>query len=230
MGATGPSACAMIEEHDRAGWEERMFITPVSEDAASDDVEVMYTADEQHWGFLPNFTRAFSLHPQAYGAWAQLITAIRGNMDRRRCELVTLAAARTLGTTYCSIAHAHMLHRWFDAPTIAALATDHHDAGLDELDVAVMDFAERVARDPVGVTKGDVDALRAHGLDDRDVLDVVLAVAARCFFATVIEAVGAQADAPLAGGLDDDLVEILTVGRPVEDPGGTAATETADVP
>lgn len=169
-----------------------MFITPVPEDAATGDVATMYAADREHWGFLPNFTRAFSHHPEAYAAWVRLITSIRGNMDRRRCELATLAAARTIGTTYCSVAHANMLRQWFDEPTLAALARDHHDVGLD-----------------------DVDALRAHGLGDRDVLDIVLAVAARSFFATVIEALDARADAPLASMLDDELVELLTVGRPV---------------
>lgn len=192
-----------------------MFITPVPEEQAPADVAEMYAADRQAWGFLPNFTQIFSHHPQAYAAWEELITAIRKNMDLRRCELATLAAARTLGTTYCSIAHARMLRRWFTPEAIATLSRDTRQAGLDEIDVAIMDFAERVARDPVGVTGDDVDGLRAHGLDDRDILDVVLAVAARCFFATVIESLGALADAPLAGALEDDLVELMTVGRPV---------------
>lgn len=192
-----------------------MFITPVPEGSAPDDVATMYADDRNRWGFLPNFTQAFSHHPEAYAGWMHLITAIRGNMDVRRCELATLAAARTLRTTYCSIAHARILRQWFDADAIAALAEDHHQAGLDEVDAAIMDFAEHVARDPVGVTENDVNRLRAHGLDDRDILDVVLAVAARCFFATVIESLGAQADVPLAGSLEDGLVELMTVGRPV---------------
>ncbi len=192
-----------------------MFITPVPEESAPDEVAAMYAGDRERWGFLPNFTQAFSHHPDAYAGWMHLITAIRRNMDLRRCELATLAAARTIRTTYCSIAHARMLRQWFDPEAIAALAEDHHDAGLDEVDVAIMDFAALVARDPVAVTEDDITTLRAHGLDDRDILDVVLAVAARCFFATVIESLGAQADVPLAGSLEDELVALMTVGRPV---------------
>lgn len=192
-----------------------MFIAPVSEDSAPDDVAAMFAADRERWGFLPNFTLAFSHHPRAYAGWLHLITAIRGDMDGRRFELATLAAARTIGTTYCSVAHATMLRRWYDPEAIAAIAQDHHHAGLDEADVAVMDFAELVARDPVAVTEEDVARLRARGLDDRDVLDIVLAVAARAFFATVIESLGSRADESLTALLDERLVELMTVGRPV---------------
>ena len=53
------------------------------------------------------------------------------------------------------------------------------------------------------------------GLSDDDVLDVALAVAARCFFATALDAVGVQADPELAEALGPQLAAMLTVGRPV---------------
>lgn len=202
-----------------------MFIQPVPEEQAPPAVADMYHADRHRWGFLPNFTQAFSHHPEAYAAWGQLIGSIRGSMDLRRCELATLAAARVLRTTYCSVAHAKILRdRFYDADAVARIAGDHHAAGLDDVDVAVMDFAEKVAADPTAVTPEDVDGLRNCGLDDRDVLDVVLAVAARCFFATVIEALGAQADEELTDPLEDHLLRQVVVGRPPADPRRTADT------
>ena len=56
------------------------------------------------------------------------------------------------------------------------------------------------------------------GLSDDDVLDVALAVAARCFFATALDAVGAQADPELADALGPQLSALLTVGRPPSSP------------
>ncbi|MEJ7698109.1 MAG: hypothetical protein WKF71_00460 [Pyrinomonadaceae bacterium] len=38
----------------------------------------------------------------------------------------------------------------------------------------------------------------AAGLDDAEILDVVLATAARCFFSTVLDATGTLADAGFA--------------------------------
>lgn len=192
-----------------------LFIDTVPEEEATGAVASQYARDREVWGFLPNFSKAFSLHPEAYAGWLHLITAIRGNMDVRRCELATLAAAKELGTTYCSVAHGRILRdRYLDASTVTKLMHDHHAAGLDDVDVAVMDFATKVARDPAHITEADVDELRRHGLDDRDVLDVVLAVAARAFFATVVESLCAQADPELTHDLEYELLDALVVGRP----------------
>ena len=44
---------------------------------------------------------------------------------------------------------------------------------------------------------------------------VVLATAARCFFSTVLEATGTQADAVYASRLEPVMRDALTVGRPI---------------
>jgi alkylhydroperoxidase family enzyme len=79
-----------------------------------------------------------------------------------------------------------------------------------------MDLADKVAQDATAVTQADVDALRAHGLSDAEIFDVIAAAAARCFFSKVLDAVGAQPDAIYAE-LDAPLRETLTVGRPIAD-------------
>ncbi|WP_243059646.1 carboxymuconolactone decarboxylase family protein [Nocardioides sp. SR21] len=161
-----------------------------------------------------NYARLFALAPAAYDGWATLNVAIRSAMDLRRYELVTLAAARRLGSSYCSMAHGSLLRdRFFTADQVRRIAADHHDAGLDPADVAPMDLAERVVTDPRGITDGDVAALRELGLSERDVLDVVLTAAARCFFATVLDALGVEPDASYRADLDPRLLDLLTVGR-----------------
>ena len=95
------------------------------------------------------------------------------------------------------------------------IASDHRDAGLDRTDVAIMDFAGKVATDATAITAADVDTLRRHGLADVDVFQVVLAVAARCFFSTVIDAVGAEPDSHYRTSIEPELQRVLTVGRPV---------------
>lgn len=191
-----------------------MFIDPVPESRATEPVADMYEKDKEGWGFLPNFTQVFSHHPDAYLAWRQLIGAIRGQMDLRRAELATLAAARMLRSDYCSVAHAKILRdKFYDEETVRQIASAPSSAGLDEVDLAVVEFAEKAARSAVSVTQSDVDKLRALGLSDREVLDVVLAVAARCFFATVVEALGAEPDEELTEALGPELLQEVLVGR-----------------
>lgn len=191
------------------------FIETVSEGEAPGDVTRMYETDREAFGHLPNFTRAFSHRPAVYAAWRELNGAIKAGMDLRRYELATVAAARRLRSTYCMMAHGSVLMDRFVAPDeLAAIVADHHDAGLDPVDVAVMDLADKVAHDATSVTEADVEALRAHGLSDADIFDVVVAAAARCFFSKVLDGVGTRADARYAG-LDAPLREALTVGRPI---------------
>ena len=176
------------------------FISTVGEAEATGAVAAMYEGDREIFGFLPNFTQAYSARPDVYAAWRQLNGAIKANMDLRRYELATLAAAKRLRSSYCCLAHgAVVLDKGFvDADTLRALIADHHTAGLDDVDVAIMDLADKVADDPGSVTQADIDHLRALGLADDEILDVVLAAAARCFFSTTLDALGAEPDATYA--------------------------------
>jgi len=192
------------------------FIETVSEDHATGALANLYREDEERFGYLPNFTKAFSSRPDAYEAWRQLNGTIRGTMDLRRYELATLAAARELRSSYCALAHGSvLLGKFMDADSLQAIVSDHHNAGLDEPDVAVMDLAEKVAADATSVKQEDIDRLRALGLSDADVVDVVLAAAARCFFSKVLDALGARPDARYADQLEPGIREALTVGHAI---------------
>ena len=198
-----------------------MFIETIEPADAPDDLAAIYGAVEQSWGFLPNWPRAFSLRPDAMGAWLGLNLTLKSGMDRRRYELATIAAARELRSTYCSIAHTWMLRDQVEAHDTDELAEIWRDAGnadaLDDTDRAVMAYAAKVARDASTITQADVDELRRHGLSDQDVLNVALAASERCFFAKVIDAVGAQADGELARRMGSEIAELTTVGRPFAD-------------
>jgi alkylhydroperoxidase family enzyme len=97
---------------------------------------------------------------------------------------------------------------------VREIALDHHSAGLDEVDVAVMDFAERVVDDAASIGEPDLQRLRDLGLSDTDIMDVALAAAARCFFSKTLDAIGVLPDAKYQE-LEPELREALVVGRPI---------------
>src|SRR5947208_11690599 len=92
------------------------FIETVPEDQATDAVATMYETDRQVFGHLPNLTKGFSLRPDVYAAWRQLNGAIKANMDLRRYELASVAAARRLRSSYCTLAHGSILLNGFMGP------------------------------------------------------------------------------------------------------------------
>lgn len=191
------------------------FIETVPEAHATEAVAEMYAVDRETFARLPNFTKAFSLRPGVYAAWRELNGAIKANMDQRRYELATMAAARRLRSSYCTLAHGSVLiDKFLEPDAVRALVDDYRSAGLEPTDVAVMDLADKVARDATSVTQDDIDRLRTLGLTDGEILDVVLAAAARCFFSKTLDAVGAEPDASYSE-LEPGLRDTLVVGRPI---------------
>jgi alkylhydroperoxidase family enzyme len=162
-----------------------------------------------------NYERAFAGRPEVYAAWGELNGAIKAGMDLRRYELATLAAAQRLRSSYCALAHGTVLRKRFDAPVLE-IARDRRAAGLDEVDVAVMDLAERVVDDATSIGETDLQRLRDLGLSDGEIMDVILAAAARCFFSKTLDALGVRPDASY-GELEPELREVLVVGRPIAD-------------
>jgi uncharacterized peroxidase-related enzyme len=176
-----------------------------------------YQADLDANGYVANYTKLFALRPNVYEAWQALNGAVKEGMDLRRYELATLAAARALKSSYCALAHGKVLRdKFYDAETVEAMAReDHESTGLDDADVAVMEFAAKVARNAPGITATDVEKLRAHGLSDVEVFQVILAVAARCFFSTSLDAAGVEPDNAYHESIEPSLRQALTFGRPI---------------
>lgn len=195
-----------------------MFIDAVPESEATDSLADYYRQQKAAWGFLPNYAAAFCTRPEVAQAWNTLNTTVRDGMDRRRYEIATIAAARALGSTYCTAAHSKFLRDTCgDEQTMRAIATQPGGAGLAEQDRAVYEFATKVAADAASVQQQDVDQLRAVGLSDPEIADVVFAVAARSFFTRVLDGLGAQLDVQTAATFPADLRESMIVGRPFAD-------------
>ena len=163
-----------------------------------------------------NYQRAFAAagRSDVLEAWGGLRDAVSSRMDARRYELVTLAAARRLRSSYCSLAHGKVLLELGEP--VREIARDRRAAGLDEVDVAIMDFAERVVDDAASITDRDRQRLRDLGLSDAEIMDVSLAAAARCFFSKTLDAIGVLPDAHFQE-LEPELREVLVVGRPIAD-------------
>jgi uncharacterized peroxidase-related enzyme len=185
----------------------------------------MYQEIEQRVGYFPNWVRAFSLRPAVWEGWDALVASIRSNLPVRTYELATLAAARAVRSTYCSLAHGRVLaEKVFDSATVTGIIQGIDAVPLEPRERVMMAFAEQVALNADRITAADVDELRAHGFADAEIFDVAAAAAARCFFAKLLDALGIQADARF-NELDPALRASLTVGRPIAGPGHDVSVE-----
>ena len=186
-----------------------MHVHPTPPDEADGAVKEHYDQAMGDDGYLQNQDLLFGLNPAAKAAWRQLVRSIRPRMDDRRYELVTMAVAARLRCAYCVSAHAAILleSETFDRAQVEAITRDFRTAGLEPAEVAIMEFADKVAVDANRITPEDVDGLRVHGLADAEIFDVTLAAAARCFYSKVLQAMDAEPDEVLAA--TNDLVELV---------------------
>ena len=194
------------------------FIRTIAPSDAHGAVSEMYQQAQQQFGYVPNWAQAFSLRPGVRHAWGALLESIKSNLPVRTYELATLAAARALRSSYCSLAHGKVLaDQVFDAATVTAIMEDGEETPLVPRERAMMAFVEKLVLESDRVTSADIDALRSHGYQDEVIFDVVATAAARCFFSKLLDALGVRADA-LFNSLDPSLRAALTVGRPIADP------------
>jgi uncharacterized peroxidase-related enzyme len=190
------------------------FIDTISASWATGETFAMYDRQQKHYGFVPNYATVFSHRPEVMRRWAELLSAIKRPMSKRRFELATFAAAVELRSTLCTLAHGKALLAFFSAEDVMAMARGELPASLTAAEAGLMRFARAVARDASAITSSDVAELKGYGYSDAEVFDIAVTVAGRAFFTTVIESLGVATDAPLRA-LDGALRDALTVGRPV---------------
>jgi uncharacterized peroxidase-related enzyme len=190
------------------------FIDTISASWVTGEAFAMYDRQQKHYGYVPNYATVFSHRPEVMRRWAELLAAIKRPLTKRRFELATFAAAHTLRSTLCTLAHGKALLEFFSREDVLEMARGETPASLPAAEAALMRFASAVAHDASAVTAEDVAELKAHGFSDAEVFDIAAVAAGRAFFTKIIEGLGAGSDAPLRA-LDAELRSALTVGRPV---------------
>ena len=190
------------------------FIDIIDDQAIDADVRAMYDRQQAHYGYVPNYARAFCHRPHVMALWAALQNGIRRDMDKRRFELVTFAAAHALRSTPCSIAHGKVLSQYIPAEDVLAIGRGETPSSLTPAEAALIAFARKVAVDATTTTADDVQGLKRHGFSDGEIFDIAATSAARAFWAKLLDALGVETDAAVQK-LDPKFREALAVGRPL---------------
>jgi uncharacterized peroxidase-related enzyme len=192
------------------------YINTVTDSDPGSKTARMFAKAEAGYGYLPNMVKAFSHRPDVMEGWNNLLASIKSGMDLRRYELVTMAAAKELRSSYCMLAHGSvLLHGHFTPPELQAVVEGHDTAPLNDTDRAIMRFAAKVVHDATSVGAEDVEDLRSRGLSDGEIFDIVAAAAVRCFFSKTLDALGVQPDG-VYHEIEPRLKRALVVGRNID--------------
>jgi RNA polymerase sigma-70 factor (ECF subfamily) len=150
------------------------------------------------FGFVPNVFRAQALLPRIIEAEAGLASAVlleEQALSRTRKEFILLAVAAANQNPYWVTEH-HQMLRLLGLPErqLDEIVTDRDKAGISTLDLELLDFALKLAKNAPWVSGEDISRLRAQGFNDEAVLEAILVTALANFFCTLSTGLGPMPD------------------------------------
>ena len=154
-------------------------IRTIDEQNADGRLAELYHEYAEADGTVGNVLRIHALNPDSLEAHVALyIQCMKrpGPLSHAEREVIGLVVSRINACRYCVAHHTAGLARRLPEERrhlAEALAAADHTAvdGLTAREAALAEYAARVTRDPAATSDADVDALRAAGLTDREILD-----------------------------------------------------------
>jgi alkylhydroperoxidase family enzyme len=178
-------------------------------------VQGLYNADIQQLGFVMNLSALWAQQPTLHGALFGMIdqAARAAGLTFRQRGILVVAAAATLGDSYCSLAWGRKLASVAGADLTAAVLHGD-DRRLDPSERALAGWARKVCRHPSSTTAEDVQPLRDAGYDDAQIFAITTFIGLRVAFAIVNDALGALPDHELIETTPEPVRDAVTFGRP----------------
>ncbi len=192
-----------------------MFLKTIGEDEATGRVAEIYAANKANLGFVMSATACWTTRPDLLPLWEDFFAQVKANfsLTARDWRLITFVAAQQVPSTYCAMVYGkQLLDDLGSKETVLSVQRDFRNAGLNARDVAMLDYAEAVAKDASRITEEDIEALRAAGFSDVQISDIALCASLRCFMARFFDATGAGPEAAFIDE-DKDFRDALSIGR-----------------
>ena len=141
-----------------------------------EDIRQSILKVQEKAGFIPNVFLALAHRPdefRAFFAYHDAVMLRDSGLTKAEREMIVVATSGVNHCLYCVVAHGAILRIYAKNPLVAdQVAVDHRKADITPRQVAMLDFAVKLARAPESVTEADRAALRAHGFAEEDIWDI----------------------------------------------------------
>jgi uncharacterized peroxidase-related enzyme len=157
------------------------WIRTIAPSDAQGELDEICRAIASSRGGVAEIHQAQSLNPRALRAHLELYRAVvfqRSTLERLARERIAVVVSLANRCSYCVAHHAEALRQLGDdSSRVDALARGEGPVGLNDADAALLQWAGLAARDPTACGEAGIETLKAHGFDDRAILDATLTVA-----------------------------------------------------
>ena len=159
------------------------YTAPRLEDL-QEDVRARILTVQEKSGFVPNVFLSLARRPEEFRAFFAYHDALMekpGGLSKAEREMIVVATSGANQCQYCVVAHGAILRVRAKNPLLAdQVAVNYRKADITPRQMAMLDFAMKVALASHEIGEADFAALRAAGFGDEDAWDIA-AIAA--FFA-----------------------------------------------
>ena len=156
------------------------FLAVPTDDTAHEGVKKLWAKAEANLGFVPNVFRAQALNGEQFLAWwsyFNLLVNREGHLSNAERELLAVVVSSLNRCVYCVVSHGAALRGLTgNAAQADAVAVNWRQADLTERERAMCAYAEKLTLRPAELTEADLGPLRAAGLTDEQILELVQVV------------------------------------------------------
>jgi RNA polymerase sigma-70 factor (ECF subfamily) len=157
----------------------RRFLVAFLPEIDAPSIECISTL-KRNFGLVPKIFRAQLLRPDLVAAQVQLLEILlfkKGALSRVQKEFILLTVSAENNNSYFPALHCQTLQfLGVRAEQSQQVIVDHHGANLSDADIALLDFARRLASEGQSLTDLDVESLRKSNFNDEQILEAVLMV------------------------------------------------------
>ena len=155
--------------------------TPATIEAAPVAAQPLLQAVKKQLGIVPNLFRLVSNSPAALEGYLGLFGALgKGALPAATHERIALAVAEINGCGYCLSAHTYLGKNFAKLDDAEIIANRNGSSNDPKADAAVR-FAARVTQLRGHVSDGDLEAVKAAGYTEQQLVDISLAIAVITF-------------------------------------------------
>ena len=156
---------------DRISW------FPIVESATlSPEVQTLFATLNEKLGFVPNVFRAFAWRGRRFDLWRahfeDLMQPSPG-LGKAEREMISVVVSMQNQCLYCLVAHGFAVRALTKDPVLGDRITfDYGRAGLEDRQVAMLDYAVKITLEPHTCEEADIEDLREFGFSAEDIWDI----------------------------------------------------------
>lgn len=171
------------------------IVVPTRE-AAPTASQPLLDAVEKQLGVVPNLFRLIGLSPHALQGFLGFNGALGKALDVKTRERIAIAVAQVNGCDYCLSAHTYLGLNLAQIDS-TEIALNRRGASSDAKANAAVAFARKIAENHRCAAEAELEAVRAAGYTDAQVVEIIAVVAENVFTNMVNIVAGTEIDFPV---------------------------------